>query len=530
MGAFQVRAPTAAPAERSDALLEIRAVTKCFGPVVACDGIDFDVRRGEIMGLLGQNGAGKSTLMKVVVGVEEPDGGEVRIDGTVVPPGDPMQAAQAGVGMVHQHFSLVGRLTVWQNVVLGERQRLDPAEAIERVRAIGQRFGLEVDPHARIEDLSAGLRQRVEIIKCLRRDPKVIILDEPTSVLTQQESRRLFGVLHELVRDHGYAAVLISHRLEEILSATDRVTVLRNGRAVASLPTAEIDAPGLANLMLGREVQLEREAAALGLTGPTETTDDPKTLGDAGGAQEPLLRIEDVTVRGAHGRPVLDGLSLHVRPGEIVGVAGVEGNGQDVLVDVVSDLIDPDGGRILLRDPDSQAERGASLRDVGVIPADRHDSGCVLDMSVAENLVLNNLEAVLRRGVLSGRVLEEHAQGLVDEFDILTADVHAPMWTLSGGNQQKVVLARELSRRPRVIVAAQPTRGLDVGAMEYMWHRLRTAAANGTGVLLVSTELDEILALSDRILVIFRGRIIGEMDRDGVDVERLGLLMGGETA
>jgi ABC-type uncharacterized transport system ATPase subunit len=528
VGALTSSAPTTGAS--ADPLLEIREVTKQFGPVVACDRISVEVRPGEILGLLGQNGAGKSTLMKVVVGVEKPEQGEVRIAGQPVPPGDPMAAARAGVGMVHQHFSLVGRLTVWQNVVLGERDRFDRADAIARVRAIGERFGLEVDPEARVEDLSAGLRQRVEIIKCLRRDPHVIILDEPTSVLTQAESRRLFRVLQGLVREQGYAAVLISHRLDEILAATDRVTVLRDGRVVATLPTAEANPPGLANLMLGREVSLEREHAAVGLIDADDAFEQTLAHRTEAAATEPVLRVESVTVQGEQGRPRLDAISLHVNPGEIVGVAGVEGNGQDTLVDVLSDLVEPTSGRVLLYDPEHETGAAPCLRELGVIPADRHDSGCVLDMSVAENLVLNNLGSVSRRGVIDRSELAAHAARLIEQFDIKASDVHAPMWTLSGGNQQKLVLARELSRRPRVIVAAQPTRGLDVGAMEYMWHRLRQAAAEGAGVLLVSTELDEILALSDRVLVIYNGRIIGEMARGELDLERLGLLMGGQAA
>lgn len=506
-------------------LLQVRGVTKRFGSLTACDEIDLDVRSGEIVGLLGQNGAGKSTLMRVVMGLERPDHGEVLIDGVHVPPGDPSSAAAAGVGMVHQHFSLVGRLTVWQNVVLGERVALDREAAIARVEAVATRYGLDVEPLARVDDLSAGQRQRVEIIKCLRADPKVVILDEPTSVLTQAESRRLFAVLRDLVEDEGRAAVLISHRLEEILHATDRVAVLRGGRSVASEATADCDAASLATLMLGRDLEVQEDAEAVGLGNPTRSA----ALTIAATASLPALIVRDLHVHGEAGQPLLDGLSLEVTSGEIVGIAGVEGNGQDSLVDVLSELAKPRAGQILTTDADAD-EVPLALHRLGVVPADRHDSGCVLEMSVAENLVLNDLERIARHGVLSRRALESVARERIAEFDISVPDVNAPMWTLSGGNQQKVVLARELSRRPEVIVAAQPTRGLDIGAMEYMWTRLRHEAERGAGVLLVSTELDEILALAHRILVIYRGRILGEMSRRDVDLDRLGLLMGGTAA
>jgi simple sugar transport system ATP-binding protein len=513
---------------RPSPLLDIRHVTKAFGPVVACDDISFEVHRGEIMGLLGQNGAGKSTLMKVVAGVESSDLGEILVDGKPLPLGDPAASARAGIGMVHQHFSLVGRLTVWQNVILGEKERFDPQRAIRLVREVGERFGLVVDPMARVEDLSAGLRQRVEIIKCLRGDPKVIILDEPTSVLTGPESTKLFEVLRNLVSEHGYAAVLISHRLSEILHATDRVTVLRSGAVVGSMNTVDTDAPSLANMMLGRNVSLERDGAALGLGAEDEVFEGNEVRVDT---QIPgrTLSLDSIVVKGEHGNHLLDELSLEVRAGEIVGLAGVEGNGQGVLVEVLSRLTSANGGRVEVVDSDG-TRRAVALSDLGIIPADRHDSGCVLDMSVAENLVMNDIHEVARGQLLKRGDIEARAVKLIAEFGIAAASHHAPMWTLSGGNQQKVVVARELSRRPAFIIAEQPTRGLDVGAMEYMWHRLREAAAQGAGVLLVSTELDEILALSTRIAVIFRGRILGEMSRDDVELERLGLMMGGQAA
>ena len=504
--------------------LRISSVTKRFGPLVACNNISLDVRAGEIMGLLGQNGAGKSTLMKIVIGVEKASNGEILIDGGRLNPGDPAAAAAAGIGMVHQHFSLVNRLTVWQNVFLGDRRRLDIRQSIEEVRSIGQRFGLEVDPLAIVENLSAGARQRVEIIKCLRSDPKVIILDEPTSVLTQTESIYLFEVLRSLVRDHGYAAILISHRLSEILQTTDRVTVLRSGQVVASLATSEVDARMLANMMLGRKVVLANEGTAL-VAGLEDDVLKPESAVVPTALQR-SFHIESVVVRGEHGNALLDGFSLDVKGGEIVGLAGIEGNGQTALVEMLSRLKPLESGRIVLWDGGIEIS-SVPNDQIGIIPADRHDSGCVLEMTVAENLALNKLKDVSSRGLVRPSQLTANALRLIDEFDIAAADINAPMWTLSGGNQQKVIVARELSRKPAVIIAEQPTRGLDVGAMEYMWNRLRRAAAEGAAVLLVSTELDEILALAGRIVVIFRGQVSGEMNRTEIDLDRLGLMMGG---
>lgn len=516
-----------APSGTADCgLLELRNITRRYGSVTACDSISFSVGVGEVRGLLGQNGAGKSTLMKIVSGVERADAGEVRIDGVALPPGDLPAATGAGIGMVHQHFSLVPRLTVWENVILGERGAVNPAIAMARVEEIARRFSLDIDPTVRIEDLSPGQRQRVEIIKCLRRDPRVIVLDEPTSVLTQAESHMLFDVLGGLVQDGGRALVLISHRLEEIMTATDMVTILRDGKVAATYRTSETTARDLAGEMLGREVSLHEEGAALGLGGfdtPSAPSATARTTED-----EPMLRIYDATVRGSEGQWLLWGLTLDVAIGEIVGVAGVEGNGQAALVDLLSNLHTLERGRVQVDGRDVSLGRRNAFESVAVIPADRHDSGCVLEMSIAENLVLGRTGVVRRRGFLSRRALRAHAETLVRDFDVSTPNVDLPMSSLSGGNQQRVVLARELAGNPRVLVAAQPTHGLDVGAMEYLWGRLRAAAAAGTAVLLISTELDEILALADRIAVIHRGAIVGEMSRADVDMERLGMLMGGE--
>jgi simple sugar transport system ATP-binding protein len=515
-------------------LVELIDISKRFGGVVACEHVNLSLYPGEIHGVLGQNGAGKSTLMKILIGLVLPEAGEIRIRGVVHHIHDPQVAAALGIGMVHQHFSLVEPLRVWENVVLGETRRIDPARARSEVNEIGARYGLDVDPDARVSDLTAGQRQRVEIIKCLRGNPSILVFDEPTSVLTPAESRELFAVLRRVVQEEQRAVALVSHKLDEILHATDSVTIMRSGRVVASIPTNEATAPALARAMVGRDVVLRSQsAAALGLV--DVVVDEvahqaaPATIG---AAKPSVLRIVDAVAHGADRRVLLDRLSLEVRPGEIVGVAGVEGNGQAALGDVLSSLIKLQSGTVEVDGVAvSTGKAGAmTVAGVGVIPEDRHASGCVLGMSVAENLALDAPSELARHGMLDRRGVRDRAARLIEEFDILTSSPDAPMWSLSGGNQQRVVLARELSRHPKVLVAAQPTRGLDVGAIEYMGQRLRAAADAGVGVLLVSSELEEILSLSDRIVVLYRGRIIGEMARHDVDLERLGLLMGGQAA
>ena len=514
-------------------LVELVDITKRFGGVVACDRVTLSLYPGEIHGVLGQNGAGKSTLMKILIGLVLPDAGETRTHGVERHIHDPQAAAALGIGMVHQHFSLVEPLRVWENVVLGEATRIDPGRA-----GRGARHRCSLRPRGRsrcaCRRSHCGQRQRVEIIKCLRRDPSILVFDEPTSVLTPAESRELFAVLRRVVQEEQRAVALVSHKLDEILHATDRVTIMRSGRVVESIRTSEATAPALARAMVGREVVLRSQsAAALGLVDVVADEFAHEAEHSSGAMNTPpVLRIIDAVAHGADRRTLLDGLSLEVRPGEIVGVAGVEGNGQAALGDVLSSLIKLHSGTVEVDGAVvTTGKAGAmTLAGVGVIPEDRHASGCVLGMTVAENLVLDAPSALARHGLVDRRGLRARASRLIAEFDIMTPSPEAPMWSLSGGNQQRVVLARELSRRPKVLVAAQPTRGLDVGAIEYMGQRLRAAADAGVGVLLVSSELEEILSLSDRIVVLYRGRIIGEMSRHDIDLERLGLLMGGEAA
>jgi ABC-type uncharacterized transport system ATPase subunit len=494
--------------------IEVRSITKRFGPLVACDGVDLAVNRGEIHGVLGQNGAGKTTLMNVLLGLATPDAGQILIDGRPVAIHDPIEAARLGIAMVHQHFSLIGPLTVWENVTLGEKGRIDPSRTIRRVNDTAQRYGLAVDARARIDDLTTGQRQRVEIVKCLMREPTVFILDEPTSVLTIAESLELFGVLRAVVRRENRAVILISHKLDEILHATDRVTIMRDGAVVAQMPTAETDADELSREMIGRVVSRHPDTA-------------PVTA-----ARAPVvLSIRDVTAVGFDGRMLLDRLSLDVRRGEIVGLAGTEGNGQKPLGDLLSSLVPTTSGSVEVAGVAVECGRPGAMADagVGVVPEDRR-SASILELSVAENLVIGDIDRVCSGRFVNRARMRALAQELVEQFEITTASVDAPMRSLSGGNQQRVVLARELSRVPAVLVAAQPSRGLDVRAIEYMAGRLRTAAASGIAVLLISTELDELSSLADRIAVMHRGRVVGQMTRDELDSRRLGLLMGGRAS
>ena len=514
--------------------VELIGVTKRFGAVVACDDVDLVLHRGRIHGILGENGAGKSTLMKVLIGLIVPDAGRIVMNGEVQHIRDPRHSAELGVGMVHQHFSLVEAMTVWENVALGDVGGLDPRKVRARVREISEQYGLDIDPDARVHDLSAGLRQRVEIIKCLRRDPQVVIFDEPTSVLSPAESEFLFAALRRVVEDEGKAVALVSHKLPEILQATDDITIMRDGRVVARQTTASATAAALAQAMVGRAVSLRGDAAAaMGVVSDEEVAEragpSVAIAAEPSTDRTPILRIRNARVRSRDGVALLDGLDLDVHPGEIVGVAGVEGNGQRSLGDVLSSLVHLEDGTVEVdgRVVPTGVAGAMSVARIAVIPEDRHDSGCVLDMSVAENLILAHPGSVAKRGLIDRKKLRADAVALMESFDVRAAGPDAPMWSLSGGNQQRVILARELSNDPRVLVAAQPTRGLDVGAIEYMSARLRDAAASGVAVLLISTELEEIIDLSDRILVISDGRIVGEMTRATLDIERLGLLMGG---
>ncbi len=513
--------------------ITLHGITKRYGSVVACDDVDLMLHPGQIHGILGENGAGKSTLMKILIGLVQPDEGHLLLHGRPVSVHDPQTAADLGIGMVHQHLSLVDELTVWENVLLGDHRRFDRGIARRQVADTAARYGLAIDPDVRVGDLSAGLRQRVELIKCLRRDPKILILDEPTSVLTPAESEDLFSTLRAAVVTEGRAVALVSHKLAEILHATDVVTIMRQGKVVEHRPTTGATALDLATAMVGRRVSLRSSAAALGATDDLDAghgePDTPEGSGtDPAAARPVVLQIDHARVL-RHGVAVIDDLCLTLHAGEILGVAGVEGNGQRELGDLLSSLVHLDGGTVTVNGVTAHPGRAGSMAGLGVavIPEDRHDSGCVLSMTVAENLLLDRIGSVSTMGFVRRTELRQRALALMDEFDIKGAGPDATFASLSGGNQQRVVLARELSHHPAVLVAAQPTRGLDVGAIEYMSARLRAAAASGIGVLLISTELEEILDLSDRIVVLSRGRVIGELTRAEATAERMGLLLGG---
>ncbi len=547
--------------------VQLNGITKRFGAVVACDSVDLSLQRGRIHGLLGENGAGKSTLMKVLIGLVLPDSGTITIDGRAESVHDPLTASALGIGMVHQHFSLVDALTVWENVALGDAGRLDPNAIRSRIGETAEQYGLVIDPDRRVGDLTAGLRQRVEIIKCLRRDPSIVIFDEPTSVLTPEESEQLFESLRHVVAAESRAVVLVSHKLDEVLHATDDITIMRQGRVVDQRRSVDADAPTLARAMVGREVSLRSERAALGIhslddnglddngldgtdlhgngldrtdldgigleEGDTATGDTAESdTSGTGPTAVPVLRIDKAVAHDADGVIALDEFSLEMYPGEIVGVAGVEGNGQRALGDVLSSLLVLSSGTVTVDgSPVPTGKSGAMARaGIGVIPEDRHDSGLVLDMTVAENLVLVDQSRAATRGLIDQKRLNAFAVEMIDQFNIACSGPNAPMWSVSGGNQQRVVLARELSQEPKILVAAQPTRGLDVGAIEYMSHRLEAAAASGVAVLLISSELEEILELSHRIIVMHSGRVAGTMPRADANFETLGLLMGGAAA
>ena len=534
--------------------VQLSGITKRFGAVVACDSVDLALQRGRIHGLLGENGAGKSTLMKMLIGLVLPDAGAISIDGTTQSIHDPLTASALGIGMVHQHFSLVDALTVWENVALGDAGRLDPNATRSRIGEIAEQYGLVIDPDKRVGDLTAGLRQRVEIIKCLRRDPSIVIFDEPTSVLTPEESEQLFESLRHVVAAESRAVVLVSHKLDEVLHATDDITIMRQGRVVDQRRSVDADAPTLARAMVGREVSLRSERAALGIhslddadldgsdldeadtatgdTGETADSDTPDTAPDIGPTAVPVLRIDKAVAHDADGVIALDEFSLEMYPGEIVGVAGVEGNGQRALGDVLSSLLVLSSGTVTVDGtPVPTGKSGAMAKaGIGAIPEDRHDSGLVLDMTVAENLVLVDQSRAATRGLIDQKRLNAFAVEMIEQFSIACSGPNAPMWSVSGGNQQRVVLARELSQEPKILVAAQPTRGLDVGAIEYMSQRIEAVAASGVAVLLISSELEEILELSHRIIVMHSGRIAGTMSRAEANFETLGLLMGGAAA
>ena len=504
--------------EAPAAVLEARGITKRFPGVLANDSVDLTVGQGEIVCLLGENGAGKSTLMNVIYGLYQPDAGELLVRGKPVRFASSSEAIAAGIGMVHQHFQLVPVLTVAENVILGQEVRKGPFLDLKRARRevaeLSERYGLAVDPDAKVEELSVGAQQRVELIKALYRNADILILDEPTAVLTPAEVDHFFEVLRGLVAG-GKSIVFITHKLREVLAVADRVAVLRQGRLVGSADPKTASEADLATLMVGREVVFEV----------------PKGPAHPGAV---VLSVADLQVADDRGLATVDGLDLEVRAGEILGIAGVEGNGQRELVEAIAGMRPPVRGTISINGQDVTDWSPRRVTDLGVghVPEDRGKHGLVGTFSIADNLILNRhtQSPFARRGVFQRAAIAQNAQREVEQFDIRTPSVDTPAGSLSGGNQQKVVVARELSRAIKLLVVAQPTRGLDVGSVEFIHRQIVARRDEGVAVLLVSAELDEILALSDRVAVLYRGRITSVTERAEATREECGLQMAGAHA
>lgn len=500
-------------------VLEARGITKRFPGVVANDSVDLKLHKGEILALLGENGAGKSTLMNILYGLYQPDEGEIWIKGEKVNLHNPGDAIDRGVGMVHQHFQLVPVMTVAENVILGaEVTRLvghiDRKKTIRSVRELSEQYGLAVDPVAKVQDLPVGIQQRVEIVKALYRHADILILDEPTAVLTPQESDELFRIMHELT-DAGASIIFITHKLKEVLAVADRIAVLRGGKMVGTADPAESTEASLAELMVGRKVILRVEK-------------------DESEPGRPVLQVQDLHVKDDREQMAVDGLNLEVHAGEILGVAGVQGNGQRELVEALTGLRSIVSGRVLVdgKEATNLSPRRFTELEVAHIPEDREKHGLVMGYTVADNLVLNQYyQTPFSRGpVMNKDEIAENGVRLVKEFDVRTPSIETHASKLSGGNKQKVIVAREFSRPVKLLIANQPTRGIDVGSIEFIHNRIVEQRDNGVAVLLVSAELDEVLALADRVAVIFEGKIVETVPIEEATRERVGLLMAGSKA
>jgi len=495
-----------------DIVLRLDGITKRFGALTANDAVSLTLARGEVVALLGENGAGKTTLMNILFGHYTADAGTVEVMGQVLPPGTPRAAIAAGVGMVHQHFTLADNLSVLDNILLGTRPlwspRLNRAAARARVRALAQDFGLKVDPEARTGALSVGERQRVEILKALYREAQVLILDEPTAVLTPQESEALFATLRRATA-RGLSVIFISHKLHEVMAAADRVVVLRHGKVVGEVATADTSPPALAAMMVGAEVALPRVAA--GVPGPV------------------LLRLDDVTTPDEGARPGLKHVTLDLRAGQITGLAGVSGNGQAALADLLSGLIAPTSGRLILSDevPADWSPRAALAAGIGRIPEDRHKTGTIADFTLTENAILETYPQLTRAGLLDMGAARRFTEELIADYDVRCPGPEARIRLLSGGNMQKLILGRVLEARPKIILANQPVRGLDIGAVAYVHSRLIAARDAGAAVLLISEDLDEIMGLSDVVQVISEGRLSPAFGRGTMGAAELGQWMAG---
>jgi len=494
-----------------EAAVKLRGIRKCFPGTVANDRIDLEVGKGEVLALLGENGAGKTTLMRILYGMYQADAGEILIDGKPVTINSPHDAMNLGIGMIHQHFTLVPVHSVVENVMLGLDGPYDPAEVAREITDLGRRYGLEVDPHAVVRLLPVGMQQRVEILKALVRKARILIMDEPTAVLTPRETSKLFDFVREF-RAGGNSVIFITHKLNEVMDIADRITVLRAGRTVGSIRREEASEGTLARMMVGRDLELTSGHPA-------------QDVGDV------ILDVDSISVVSSRGNRVIDELAFEIRAGEILGIAGVSGNGQEELAEVLCGLRKVEKGdiRVAGKSTTNRNPLAVLAEGVGYIPSDRQKDGLVLDMTVAENLVLKGWsDAQFTSGCfLNMDAIEHNADRQIDEFSIRTPSVFTRTKALSGGNQQKVVVAREIAIASKLLVAVQPTRGLDLGATDYVHRVLLRERDEGKAVLLISTELQEIMSLSDRIGVMYRGSLLKVFSRENADIGEIGLLMTG---
>ena len=495
--------------------IEMRNITKRFPGVLANDRVDLNVAAGEILALLGENGAGKSTLMKILYGLYKPDGGEILINGKVVSNRTPQEAIQNGIGMIHQHFMLVDNFTVAENVALGipaKGLKLDLETVSKKITALSDEYNLEVDPTAIISDLAVGQQQRVEIIKALVYGADLLILDEPTAVLTPQEVDNLFDILRKMAAQ-GHSLIFISHKLHEIIDLTDSVMVLRDGKLIGHAVTSEVTKNDLAAMMVGRDVSFERELVDV-------------ELGDV------RLKLDGVSLKNSNGTRALHNVTFEINGGEILGVAGVSGNGQRQLAEVIAGLQIASSGNVMMDGKDVTHLPPVALIEAGLsyIPEERMHDGVVKSFSCAENLILQDhvREPYSKRSFLDFKYIANHADEMIAKFDVKTPTRETPIKNLSGGNIQKLILARELDRQPRVLIAAQPTRGVDIGAMEFIHEQLLAQRATGLATILLSEDLDEVFNLSDRIMVMFHGEVMGIVRKDETTPEAVGLMMAGE--
>jgi ABC-type uncharacterized transport system ATPase subunit len=500
-----------------DYVIEMLGIRKEFNGFVANDNITLQLSKGEIHALLGENGAGKSTLMNVLFGLYQPEAGEIRVNGKPVHITNPNKANDLGIGMVHQHFMLVDNFTVTENIILGNEPKsggkIDIKQAEQKVRELSQQYGLSVDATAKIADISVGMQQRVEILKTLYRGAEILIFDEPTAVLTPQEIKELIQIMRALINE-GKSIILITHKLKEIMEVCDRVTVIRKGKGIGTVNVAETDPNHLASLMVGRDVTFKTEKVEA----------EPK---------QNVLEVRGLTVNDSRGIEAVRGLDLDVRAGEIVGICGVDGNGQTELIEAITGLRIATGGTVSLNGQDitSFKPRKVTESGIGHIPQDRHKHGLVLDFPIGENMVLQTYyqKPFSKGGIMNYKAIYEKAKTLIQEFDVRTPSETTPARALSGGNQQKAIIGREFDRDPELLIAAQPTRGLDVGAIEFVHRRLIEQRDNGKAVLLLSFELDEIMNVSDRIAVIYEGAIVAVVNPKETTEQELGLLMAGSS-